>query len=237
MKKAEKKLNKKTENLAEKTLLKKSVKKEKTISDGRSTEEVKNDLLKAALKHFALHGYQGASLSLIAQEAKVANSLINYYFKGKEGLFIEIIDRTQKIIQPMLKGLLDSPKSIEEVPLRLEFFVRGLLELLKNEPDTYEVLDREFRMGNPLVMPVFEKLVNQNFIEVVNFFKDCQKKGFLKKDLDPRLTASLLHSVICDTARSDGLIKHYFNKTIGDERYRDSVVQHILILFLNGVMA
>lgn len=54
------------------------------------TQEV---ILDAAIRHFAEFGYRGASLSKIAEEAKVSKSLIFWYFESKFDLFQSLVER------------------------------------------------------------------------------------------------------------------------------------------------
>lgn len=54
--------------------------------------ETQEQILNAAMRHFAEHGYRGASISKIAEEAGVSKSLIFWYFDSKGGLFQSIID-------------------------------------------------------------------------------------------------------------------------------------------------
>jgi AcrR family transcriptional regulator len=207
------------------------------MKDARSTEEIKSELLRTAQKHFALYGYQGANLSLIAKEARVANSLINYYYKGKEALFLAIIENSTKLRQPVLQRLLDEPRSREEVPLRLEFFIQGMLETFDDGPNLFEIIVREFRTGNQMIKELFEKHMLKNFMGVVGFFEQCREKGYLKSELDPVIVSQMLFTCICDVTRNDCLAKEYFKKSIEQEDHRKTVVHHILTLFLNGVMA
>ena len=204
--------------------------------DQRSTEEVKADLMKAAQKHFALQGYQGASLSLIAKEAKVANSLINYYYKGKEGLFMALIETCAAQRLPAIQRFLEEPRSREEIPVRIEMFAQEMLESYFENLDAFEIIQREGRAGNPLVKEVFEKYMLKNFMGVVGFFKTCQDKGWLKADLDPFIVSQLMFNSICEIARNDFLSNAFFGKTIKDPEHRKTIIKHILTLFLTGVM-
>lgn len=45
----------------------------------------------AALKYFTIHGYEGASLSQIAEEAGVKKQSIYAHFKGKDDLFLQVL--------------------------------------------------------------------------------------------------------------------------------------------------
>ncbi|WP_152396284.1 TetR/AcrR family transcriptional regulator [Paenibacillus guangzhouensis] len=59
-----------------------------------------------ALEHFAIHGYSGASLSQIAEDVGIKKPSIYAHFKGKEDLFLHVLDEVlheeyQALIQYM----------------------------------------------------------------------------------------------------------------------------------------
>jgi TetR/AcrR family transcriptional regulator len=47
-------------------------------------------LVEAAVEEFAAKGYEGARVRDIADRARVNKQLVNYYFGGKEGLYLEV---------------------------------------------------------------------------------------------------------------------------------------------------
>lgn len=51
------------------------------------SEEIKD----AALKYFTMHGYEGASLSLIAEDVGMKKQSIYAHFKGKDDLFLQVL--------------------------------------------------------------------------------------------------------------------------------------------------
>lgn len=51
------------------------------------SEEIKS----AALKYFTLHGYEGASLSQIADEVGMKKQSLYAHFKGKDDLFLQVL--------------------------------------------------------------------------------------------------------------------------------------------------
>jgi AcrR family transcriptional regulator len=55
-------------------------------------------ILDAAERIFATHGYDGASMRLIAKEAGVAQALLHYHFKTKEQLYQAIFRRRSTVI-------------------------------------------------------------------------------------------------------------------------------------------
>ncbi len=49
------------------------------------------DIKEAALKYFTIHGYEGASLALIADDAGIKKQSIYSHFKGKDDLFLQVL--------------------------------------------------------------------------------------------------------------------------------------------------
>ncbi len=58
----------------------------------KAAQATRAGILKAAIKVFAKHGYDGGSVEKISQAAKSYDRMIYYYFGSKEGLFIEVLE-------------------------------------------------------------------------------------------------------------------------------------------------
>jgi AcrR family transcriptional regulator len=57
----------------------------------RPAEYTRQSIMKAAVRLFAEKGYQGASIRDIVAKARVNQAAINYHFKGKDGLYLELL--------------------------------------------------------------------------------------------------------------------------------------------------
>src|SRR4030042_2122138 len=55
------------------------------------SEYTRNAILKAAVALFAERGYDGTSIRAIVSKARVNQAAINYHFKGKDGLYFEVL--------------------------------------------------------------------------------------------------------------------------------------------------
>jgi AcrR family transcriptional regulator len=75
-------------------------------ADGRQTRQT---ILDAALELFAEKGYYGTSLRDIATAVGVRESALYNYFKGKEALFIALIDAAHEHKVEQLATLLEQP--------------------------------------------------------------------------------------------------------------------------------
>src|SRR5262245_22119297 len=60
-------------------------------SMSRPSEYTRNSIMKAAVALFAERGYNGTSIRAIVSKARVNQAAINYHFKGKEGLYFEVL--------------------------------------------------------------------------------------------------------------------------------------------------
>ncbi|MBD7936996.1 MULTISPECIES: TetR/AcrR family transcriptional regulator [Cytobacillus] len=50
-----------------------------------------DDIKEAALKYFTIHGYEGASLSQIAEEVGMKKQSLYAHFRGKDDLFLQVL--------------------------------------------------------------------------------------------------------------------------------------------------
>jgi len=57
----------------------------------RPAEYTRHNIMKAAVALFAERGYDGTSVRAIVSKARVNQAAINYHFKGKEGLYLEVL--------------------------------------------------------------------------------------------------------------------------------------------------
>jgi AcrR family transcriptional regulator len=57
----------------------------------RPSDYTRQQILKAAVALFADRGYDGTSIRAIVAKARVNQAAINYHFKGKEGLYAEVL--------------------------------------------------------------------------------------------------------------------------------------------------
>src|SRR5712691_2437386 len=57
----------------------------------RPAEYTRHSIIKAAVDLFAEKGFEGASVRDIVAKARVNQAAINYHFKGKDGLYLEVL--------------------------------------------------------------------------------------------------------------------------------------------------
>ena len=86
----------------------------KTSSEQKTNEAgepgVREQILAAAKTEFARLGLRGASVRVIAAGAGVTPAMINYHFKGKLGLYSEVVEEAMKGLLAHLSGALLRPR-------------------------------------------------------------------------------------------------------------------------------
>lgn len=75
-------------------------------SDGaRDPERTRRNLLDAAYREFATHGYHGASVEKICRRAGVSKQILSYHFGSKANVYLTVIERAyaaQRAADPVL---------------------------------------------------------------------------------------------------------------------------------------
>jgi AcrR family transcriptional regulator len=101
-------------------------------------------ILTAAFKCIAAKGYANVSMRDIAEEAGVALSQLNYYFKNKEGLFHEVIKVVQKrYLQHIEENLSNIPNQKDKVIFLADYCTT----LIKQDTSLYRLLLDLFSMA------------------------------------------------------------------------------------------
>ena len=109
------------------------------------TEATRRLLLDAGRRHFARHGLEGARVDSIAGEAGVNKALINYHFRGKQGLYEAVMSEATEALETDLAGKVGGGAGLEAWPA-------ALAELLTDQPDLAPLLlgERLRQPGLPL---------------------------------------------------------------------------------------
>ncbi len=97
-------------------------------------------ILRAAIKVFAKHGFEGGSVEKISQAAKSHDRMIYYYFGSKEGLFIEVLEETYRRFNEAESDLvLDVSQPVEA----LNTVVRFMWRYYQKNPEFITLLNTE----------------------------------------------------------------------------------------------
>jgi len=85
--------------------------------------EARERLLAAALDQFTLRGYAATSVRELCEAAGVTKPVLYYYFKSKEGLYLQLMEESFTLFEAILTDLAGFSGTVRE---RLVHFCAGL---------------------------------------------------------------------------------------------------------------
>ncbi len=91
----------------------------------RDAVKTKNIIISSAMALFAKKGFDGVSVDLIANEAKINKAMIYYYFKNKAKLYEVVINTVlDEIYEQIVLKTKDAVKPKDELKIFIETFVK-----------------------------------------------------------------------------------------------------------------
>ena len=110
----------------------------------------KKQILDAALKAFAEHGYERTSIAIICQKAAIARPTLYQYFKNKRALFRELMESHLLGIHEKIHArqqAKDEQKALSQLET-MESLHRELLEEFSNNRDFFMIFFKEAKARN-----------------------------------------------------------------------------------------
>lgn len=151
------------------------------IRDSIRTQE---KILAAAQVEFARRGYDGARVDAIVARAKISKNLLYHYFRGKEDLYIRILERTYEILR----------RRQSDVPVNGLDPLNAMIRLCENtfrvfveEPDVIIMLNTEnlhrakHIAKSTIIRSMYDKLA-ENLREIL---REGEEQGVFRKGVDP----------------------------------------------------
>lgn len=148
-----------------------------------SREEKQTEILKAAIRVFSKHGFDGAKMEYIAKEAGVGKGTVYEYFESKDRLFEEILKFSVDQFRIGLKESMDQGETIEEKILNCSHF---LAQFLNHHMEfvhiamQVKILSEEIRVHHMAA----QSIIIEYYKEML---KEAKAKGQLRPDLDDEL--------------------------------------------------
>ncbi|MFF2499708.1 TetR/AcrR family transcriptional regulator [Peribacillus sp. NPDC058075] len=145
-------------------------------------------ILEAATKSFSLFGYKATTMDQVAKIANVGKGTIYTFYKNKEELFKEIVQRLIEEMKYEAEQSLDDQLTFFE---NLHRAVYRILEFRQEHQLSLKLLQEEREIGTPAV----QEMVNEMEEAIVSYIKEKLKiaidKGFIQP-CDPEITAFLM---------------------------------------------
>jgi AcrR family transcriptional regulator len=148
----------------------------------------RKQILDAAIRVFADHGYHGSRVGDIARDAGVAHGLLYHYFASKDELLHTIFLENWGALIARFRGV---EASDEPAHAKLEGIAKILLRTWRNDPALVTVMVREVARSQQLQDRVDE--VREAFVIVQRVVEEGQAAGAFRRDVDARLASWLFY--------------------------------------------
>ncbi|WP_440896981.1 TetR/AcrR family transcriptional regulator [Amphibacillus sp. Q70] len=119
----------------------------------------KDPILNAALKEFAMKGFDNASTNVIAKEAGISKGLMFHYVNSKKDLFLFLYDYCTKMIEEEYLGLINFDEQDIFEKLRQSYLLQ--LELIQKYPWIFEFINLSSATKSDEVNRELEKRTNE----------------------------------------------------------------------------
>ncbi len=196
--------------------------------------DIKNDILNAAIELFSKRGFEGVSIREIATLAKVHFASIRYHVGDKEDLYKACISKHgESRLLSAQRFLNTEPKNPEDMRLRLGFAIDDVFRIHIENPFLTKLILLEVESTSHRSDSVLKKTMVEMTQVFVRFFKSCQEKKFIDKNLDPLfLTQSLmgiLHHYMRTEQTRERLLAH---KPLSNNENKEVLIENIITLIL-----
>lgn len=147
------------------------------------------NILQAAEKIFAVSGYKGASLSVIAEEAGVPKSNVIYYFESKEGLYSRVME---DICSLWLKASNEMDET-DDPASALKSYIHDKMDLARERPHGSKVWANEIIHGAPFIRPYLEGPLKEWTTSREEILRRWMSQGYLEEN-DPKTILYMIWS-------------------------------------------
>jgi AcrR family transcriptional regulator len=197
---------------------------------GSGSDKVRADLIDAARQHFLSRDFKAVSIRQIAASAGVNGAMVNYYFGGKQGLYMAMVDGMLAELQANLTDLRD------DSDISLVDFSNSYCLLLARNPWWPNFMVREVLFSEGKIREaIIEKFGNIIGPRLVGLVQREITQGHFREELDPRLTVISLLGMMIFPFLARPVMEQVFKLEL-NETTAATVAAHNTQLFMTGAM-
>lgn len=196
---------------------------------GTGSDRVREDLLAAARQLFLSYEFKAVSVRQIASQAGVNGAMVNYYFGGKKGLYLAMVEDVFSALEKPMKELnAHGRESVRE-------FIAGYMNFLASNPWWPNFVIREVMFGEEEIRQSIIEKVSATFARGLIGAVDGEiKSGRYRPDLEPELATWSLLGMMVFPFLSRPIASHIFGQEL-DGSAVTRLIAHTCELFEHGV--
>jgi TetR/AcrR family transcriptional regulator, fatty acid metabolism regulator protein len=153
-----------------------------------ASEDKRKRILDAAIRVFAEHGYHGARVGDIAEDAGVAHGLLYHYFASKDDVLKTIFVENWGQLLKRFRAVEETREPAEE---KLAGIAKILLRTWRNDPALVTVMVREVARSQHIQGQVAE--VGEAFAIIQRVIEEGQESGVFRSGIDARLASWVVY--------------------------------------------
>jgi AcrR family transcriptional regulator len=165
-------------------------------------EKRRNEILAAAFEVFAEKGYHATKISDIAEKLKIGHGTFYRYFKNKLDIFSAVIDN---VFIELISAISDEPPDLtddlESYRRQIRRIGDKMFSVFSTDKRLAKIVFYEIIGVHPEINEKFEKVLDSFDRYTEQYFINGITKGFLKEDMDTRMIARAVNSLIFASAR------------------------------------
>ncbi len=183
-------------------------------------EERRQQITHGLMQAMALHGYDKASIQLIAKAAGLTPGLIHYHFKTKQAILVELINNLDSQAQSRLQSYTETANSAED---KLNAYIDAALALGdgadENAVSAWVTISAE-AIRQIEVRVLYQDIVAKNQTQLIGLLSDYlnAKNGKLKnieiKELASLILATIEGCFQLATTAKDLMPRNFAAKTL-----------------------
>jgi len=187
-------------------------------------------ILNAAEELFACHGFDAVSMQQVAARAGVSKANIFHHFKGKQELYLAVLERACARSVGMLDAL-GQPSCINARPLR--DFARAHLDQLFEHADISRLILREVMDGDPERGQLMAgRVFGEHFKRLVALVRRGQEEGVLRPDMEAADAAACIVGLNVFLFQAWPVLRHLPESMFDEPRRTGKRWQRLLLLGL-----
>ena len=149
----------------------------------------RTEILNAAQKCFARHGFAKTTLDDIAKSVGMKAGSLYHYYNCKEAIFRDVIDNEGKEMLDWIRCQIDSEKTASKKILR---YLKARLEYFQNATNLLDVSIQVVVEVVPLVDKLYQNYLNQEINSITVIIEDGIRAGDFKQCNGRRIAKSIL---------------------------------------------
>jgi TetR/AcrR family transcriptional regulator len=156
----------------------------------REPDKIRARVLAAALNAFSLHGFEGASTRLIAEDANVSISLLLYHFKSKDQLWKAVMESLAQ--HASVTSILDRVGANASTSDKIRVVIRSLVTAFAEAPALHRLMTLEAPHPSKRLMWLCETYVQKDFDTFCGLIAEGQREGTVRKVNPARLRYAIV---------------------------------------------